>query len=68
MKLVYRLEDEIIDKDKKIKQLKSEITKYKNLILSIHKQTLCVNKILNLEDDIDDDIDDKPKKVRFCRC
>ena len=66
MKLVYRLEDEIIDKDKKIKQLKNEITKYKNLILSIHKQTLSVNKILNLEED--DDIDDKPKKVRFCRC
>ena len=65
MKLVYRLEDEILHKDKQIKKLKSEITKYKNLILSIHKQTLSVNKILNLEDD---DIDDNPKKVRFCRC
>jgi hypothetical protein len=38
MKLVYRLEDEIIDKDKQIKKLKSEITKYKNLLLTIHKQ------------------------------
>ena len=66
-KLIFLLEDNILVKDKKIKKMKSELNKYKTLLLTIHKQTLCMNKLLNFGD-IDtpqEEEEEIKRKVKF---